>query len=361
MVYSHLIFLIIGLILLIKGSDFFVESSSRIAKRLGVSEFIIGLTLVAIGTSIPEFSTAIAASLKGNSGIIIGDIIGSNITNMSLILGIGSLIAVITIKKSIFKKDGYIMVVSMAMLFILMLDKVITRAEGALLLLIFIAYTLFNFSSKKTRETYDFEGFLDYFLKFKYLITIKDKFIRREIKKQNPLIKQEKQKKQTQKEQYESKKEYYEFKESFIKDLMILIIGAGAIFFGAKSLIAESIWAAEALGISTTIIGATLIALGTTTPELGVTIRAAKKGYSDLIIGNIFGSCITNILLVIGISGIINPVSINNTTLIFTVPFMILISLILLLFMKTEWRIKKKEGIILLALYALFFFLIFVF
>jgi len=348
MIYSHILFLILGFILLIKGSDFFVESSSRIAKRFGVTEFVIGLTLVAIGTSVPELSASIVASLKGDSGIIIGNVVGSNIANIGLILGLGAFVATISVKRAMLKRDAYMMLFISILFYVLAFDGVITKIEGGFFLLLFVSYTLFIVTSKKTKETYDFKSFLNYFFKFKYLRTISDQTISRVLSKK---------KKSTTKDE----KDYFSFKEGIIKDLLIIIMSGVAIVFGAKYLVTEAIWAAESLGVSTAIIGVSMIALGTSLPELSVSIRAAKKGFGDMIIGNIIGSNIANILVILGVSSLINPVEVGKTTLYHTAPIMLAISMLLIGLMRSKWKITKREGMILLVIYALFIVSVFVF
>tara|TARA_Y100000034_G_scaffold135828_1_gene209351 strand:- start:1454 stop:2542 length:1089 start_codon:yes stop_codon:yes gene_type:complete len=352
--YTHILFLLAGLILLIKGSDFFVESASRIAKRLGVSEFLIGLTLVALGTSVPELSAAITASIKQDSGLIIGNVIGSNIANIGLVLGIGALVATLAVKKDIFKRDGYLMISAAFIFYLLAFDKVITLTEGILFLSIYITYNFFIFSSAKSRKIYDFSDFLDYFLKFQYITTIRSKFIKSEIKKPSKFPKKQRKKAKKIRQSYKAKQEFQEFKGLLTKDILIFTLSTIAIIYGASFLVSESIYFAEFFGLPTTIIGITLVAIGTSIPELTVTIKSALKGYSEMAIGNVLGSNIANILLVLGISSIIHPLSINGNIISFIAPFMIFISITLIYLMRTKWKIDKKEGFFLLALYAIF-------
>ena len=348
MVIAHLLLLIVGFALLVKGSDFLIEASSRIAKRLGVSEFIIGLTLVAVGTSIPELFTSIVAVITKNTDIIIGNIIGSNIANIGLILGISAIIGTISIKKSMIVRDGHILMAIGLIFYVLIFNRTIASPEGIVFLIIYLSYIMFLFSSKETKKIYDFKDFLNYTLKFKYLKTIKNETIKTIFKRK---------KEATAKE----KKEFFHFKQGLIKDMLIVIISIIAIIYGAKYLITEAVWFAEFIGISTTAIGITVVALGTSLPELSVAIRAARKGLGDMIIGNVIGSNISNILLILGITSIIKTLSIPRTTLLFSIPFLIIQSLLLLAFMKTKSKITKTEGISLLITYLVFILLIFCF
>jgi cation:H+ antiporter len=341
MVYVNVVLLIVGLILLVKGSDFFVEASSSIAKRLGVSGFIIGLTLVAFGTSIPELASSIVASLKGEGGLVIGNVIGSNIANIGLIVGIAAIIAVIKTKKHMLKRDGYLMLFACCLFYIFIIDGSFNWIEALIFLLLYIAYMAFLASSKEESEKeYHFGDFVRYFFSFRYFVTIKNGIQSSLSKKDIPSRKKGELKK--------------EFKIGMIKDFSLLIISGVGIFFGARYLIEEAIFFADLFNVSKTVIGAILVAIGTSLPELSVSITAAKKGYNDLCIGNVIGSNIANLFLVLGVSGLIIPLTVDLTTLLFTAPVMILMAIMLLLFIGSKWNIRKKEGWVLLTMYALF-------
>ena len=349
MVYVHVFLLVIGLILLIKGADFFVEAASRIAKKLGISEFIIGLTLVAIGTSVPELAASIIASLGNNDGLVIGNIVGSNIANIGLVLGLTASLTVINIKKTMLKRDGYIMLSAGIMFYLLAFNGIIGRSESFLFLMIYIAYSAFLIQSSKAKTTYHFEEFLDYFLSFKYLLTIKNLAVRRYRKKSKSSVTSE------------EKRKYLAFREGLIKNILIFILAGTAIFFGAKNLVHESVYFAQLFGIKENIIGISIIALGTSLPELSVTLRAAKRGIGDMVVGNVLGSNIANTFLVLGIAGLVSPITITRTTLFYTAPFMLFFSVAILWFMREKWRISRAEGLTLFILYILFIGSLFLF
>ena len=331
---------IIGFLLLVKGSDYFVKSAATIAKRLGVSEFIIGLTLVAIGTSIPELASSVIASIKKASGIVIGNIVGADIANIGLITGMAAVIAVIKTKKEMMDRDGYIMIFAGAALYIFIYNGVISKLEAGILLLLYAAYILFLSETKpELKEQYNFRGFIRYFFRFQYLKTIQDKTRR---------MKDNRQKAQGRQKIKTSKKIY------LFKDLLIMLISGAAIFIGANYFINGAMYFANLLKIPETIIGVTLVSLGTTLPELSVTVSAARKGYGNIAIGNIIGSNITNILLVLGTAAFISPIQVGKITLFYTAPFMLFMMALLLLFIKSNWEIRRKEGIAFLILYVLF-------
>lgn len=340
------IILIISLILLIKGSDFFVKSSASIAKRFGISEFVIGLTLVALGTSIPELASSIMASLKNASGLVIGNIVGANIANIGLVVGIAAIISVIKTRKEILERDGYLLLFITALLFLFVLNGKISRAEGVVLILLYVAYIVFLFETKpKFKKKYQWNEFIKYFFKFQYFTTIKSKIISGINNKKLS--------------SYQKKEVKELFRLVLWKDFMILILGAGAVILGAKYLIREALFFADFFKVPQTIIGV-LIAIGTTMPEMSVAITAARKGYGNIVIGNAIGSCIANTLLILGTAVLIFPLNILKLTIYYAVPFMILMVVLLLVFIKSHWEIRRIEGIIFIILYLIFItFLVF--
>ncbi|MBW2965728.1 calcium/sodium antiporter [Candidatus Woesearchaeota archaeon] len=348
MAYFEALLLILGLILLVKGADYFIKSAASIAKKLGISEFIIGLTLVALGTSIPELASSIVASMKNATGIIIGNVVGSNIANIGLIIGVAATIALIKTKKAMLNRDGYIMLFVTGLFYLFMINGIISRIEAGIFLLLYIGYIIFLIEEKPEFEEYHFGHFLRYFLRFQYLITIKSRIFSPKDKK----------KKEIPPAQKREMKEL--FKVGLIKDFLIVIIAGSAVVLGAKYLIESAIFFANLFNIPENMIGLSIIAVGTSLPELMVSISAARKGYGNIAIGNIIGSNITNILLIIGVSGLILPISIIKSTLYYTAPFMIFMSLLLLIFIRSYWSIRRIEGTIFLVLYAVFMTILFV-
>ncbi|MGC9309654.1 MAG: calcium/sodium antiporter [Candidatus Nanoarchaeia archaeon] len=322
----EVILFIFGFILLIKGADFFVKSASIIAKKLGVSQFIIGLTLVAIGTSLPELGSTIIASIKGQGGIVVGHLIGANIANLGLIAGISSLLSVVVINKKMVKREGYLMLFTAIIFFLFCLNAQISRIEAAIMFLMYISYMFFIFDKKYTKDNKnDFRSFINYVLEFKYLKYINYKPIKKKAEK-----------------------------KYLLKDGLIMILSGLALFIGAKLIIDGTIFLSNQLNIAPDLIAISVLAFGTTLPELSVAVSSIQKKLGNIALGNIVGSCIANLLLIASISAFINPISVSKLTLYYTAPFLILMSSILLIFMKTKNRLKKFEGIALYLLYTLF-------
>lgn len=342
---SNIVVLLIGLLLLVKGSDVFVSSASAIAKKLGVSEFIIGLTLVAIGTSIPELASSMAASLSHSSGIVIGNVVGSNIANIALIVGCAAIISEVKTHSQMIQRDGYIMLFAFILFLVLAFDLQLSRTEASILILLYVAYIFFLFEeTSKYEGKFYFKEFITYFVKFKYVKTMNQR-IRTGINNHNSGDEQE------------NNKEH----SDIYKDLLILAFSGIAVILGAKYFVEQAIFFAQLFQLPDTFIGITMVAIGTSLPELMVTISAARKGYGNIAIGNVIGSNITNILLVLGISAFVFPLEITGLSIMFTIPFMIIISVVLLWFIHTHWEIRRIEGMALLLLYLIFLILLFSF
>ena len=311
MVFYDFLILIVSLAVLVFGAELLVKGASKIAKHLGISDFVIGLTLVAIGTSLPELATSIAASFSKDSGLIMGNIVGSNIANIGLILGLAALLYTIETKNKAFKRDSLFLFWISILFIIFAMNKVLSFTEGLVFLLIFFFYLLHLFKSKEERI-------------IPYQKISKNKHI----------------------------------DENFIKNLGITLIGIVGLYFGSKFLIPAAENLAIAANIGTEIIGLSLIAVGTSLPELFVTISAARRHLEDIFIGNLIGSNITNILLVLGVSSLINPISISNPILSLFIPVMMVLTLLLLIFIRSNFVYRILQGFSLLFFYLIFILLL---
>jgi cation:H+ antiporter len=347
MVLSNIAVFVFGLALLVKGSDFFVKSAAAIAQKLGVSEFVIGLTLVAVGTSIPELASSVFAALKAESGIVIGNVVGSNIANIGLIIGLGAVIATIKTKQEMLKRDGYIMLFAALLFYVFIINGRISRGEALIFLLLYVAYIMFLFEGKpNSKDNYAFNEFIRYFLKFRYLIFLKNCILPTPNNTKEITIKPEEKLKELS-------------KTGLLNDLLVLILSGFAVVLGANYLVNEAIFFAEFFNIPKTVIGISLVAVGTSLPEVGVTISAARQGYGTIAVGNVIGSNIANIFLVLGISALIFPLAVIKSTILYSAPFMLFMCIMLLVFLKSDCKIRRIEGIVFLLLYALFLTVLF--
>ena len=337
MVFTEAVLLSIGILLLVKSSDFFVTSAVSIAKQLGVSEFVIGLTLVAVGTSIPEVGASIAASMKHQSGIVIGNVLGSNIANINLIIGIIASLWVLKTDRQMLERDGYIMLFAALLFYLFMLNGVISRIEGLVFLFLYGAYVFFIVETRSQRDqVYNFKDFVIYFFQFRYLRTTSKAFLQRNHAR----------KKVTG--------HGLRLTPPVVKDLSIIVVSTGAIWYGANLLVEAAVFFANLFHLPKTVIGLSLIALGTSLPELGVTLAAAKKGLGNIVVGNIIGSNIVNVFLIIGVSSIISPLAITKATILTAAPFMVAMTLLFLVFIRSRWHLERLEAILFLLLYGVF-------
>ena len=315
-VFLNIAIFLAGSYILIKGSDIFVDSAAAIARSWHVSELVIGLTLVSIGTSIPELATSIIAQIRADSDFVIGNVAGSNVTNISLILGAALAIGgTMPFQKSLLKRDTLFMnalfIVTIIMFYI---TPQVAGKNGPVYgldwiggIILLIGAGIYSYALFKTTPPEEEEGASDE-------------------------------------------------KISQLKEFALLIMSLLMVAGGSKALVDTVQWGAEALGISTVIISATIVAFGTSVPELAVTITGVLKKKADMAIGNIIGSCIFNILLIFGAAAVIHPLGINSglpgwVTLIAMVPVgLLLIGFMLIGYKKQE--LPRWSGFVFLALYA---------
>ena len=360
-----------GLVLLVRGADLFVLTSSRIARRFGVSEFVIGLTLVSIGTSIPELASSLAASFQQASGIIMGNILGSNIANIGLIAGTAALLMNIRTEEVMLRRDGYIMLFSSFLLFLFMLDFKISRLEALIFILLYLIYLLFLFEKVKKHEgDIYFKDFMIYIIKFEYIFDLISRInlqARKSREEKQGAVNKTERKNGTEKRtitesETESVTEEYEDididvteehlqETSLLTEFFKLIASLAAIIIGANYFVEEAIFFALLLDVPETIIGISLVAVGTSIPELMVTVSAARSDYGGIALGNVIGSNISNILLILGCSGLVHPIMTTSIDIYYVAPFLLIISTLFLLFIRTGWKVKRLEGFVMLLLY----------
>ena len=315
-VFLNIAIFLVGSYILIKGSDIFVDSAAAIARSWHVSELVIGLTLVSIGTSIPELATSIIAQLSHDSDFVIGNVAGSNVTNISLILGAALAVGgTMPFQRSLMKRDTLFMnalfIVTIVMFYI---TPQVAGKNGPVYgldwiggIILLIGAGIYSYALFKTTPPEDEEGASDE-------------------------------------------------KISQLKEFALLIMSLLMVAGGSKAMVDTVQWGAEALGISTVIISATIVAFGTSVPELAVTIAGVLKKKADMAIGNIVGSCIFNILLIFGAAAVINPLGINSglpgwVALIAMVPVGLLLIGFMLIGYKKQ-KLSRWSGFVFLALYA---------
>ena len=320
------IILLAGFVLLIKGADYFIDGSVSIAKKIKIPSIVVGLTIVAIGTSLPELAVSSMASLKQSNTIAISNVVGSNIFNLLMVLGITSLFINIHVKKSVLKREFPLLSVISAVLIFLAADTLwfggiigkvnifklengnttigeISRMDGILLLVLFVGFIIWTVMyalKKRTGEQEDDGAIL-----------------------------------------------------SNLKCALYIVGGVIAIMLGGELVVDSAKSLALAAGMSETLVGLTVVAMGTSLPELVTSVVAGRKGEADLAIGNVVGSNISNILLVLGLSAAISPVTVTIMNVIDAI-IVLAATIIVFLFSATHRTIKRKEGILLVFMYAIY-------
>lgn len=305
--------LIIGFALLIKGADVFVEGASSIAKKFNVPSMIIGLTIVAMGTSAPEAAVSVTSSLAGQNDMSVANVVGSNFFNVLVVLGVSSIIAKLPVQEETIKKDTPFLILVSILLLVFGINLKLGRIEGLALLGLF-TYFLVNTikSAKKATEDDSLETG-----ETAIAIAIET---------------------QTSSE------------ISLPKTILVSLVGIAGIVLGGDMVVNSATSIATSLGMSANLVGLTIVAVGTSLPEFVTSIVAIKKGETEIAIGNVIGSNLFNILLVLGLAAVINPISMSMLAFI-DIIFMVLITLLLYMFMKKRNSLVKSQGIILVALY----------
>lgn len=302
----QLLLLVVGFTLLMKGADWFVEGASKIADKLGVSQLVIGLTIVAMGTSLPEAAVSIASALKGSADLTIGNVVGSNVMNVLLILGLTSVIKAIPVQKSTVKYEiPFVIAVTVILAVLGLTDNQVSRLDGGILWALMIVYLIYLLKMSNNGQP--------------------------------------------------SKEEHAEKKNDRVWLMVVmLVVGAAMIVFGSDVTVDAATKLAQMFGMDERLIGLTIVAFGTSLPELVTSVTAALKGKPDIAVGNIVGSNIFNILFVVGTTALIIPV---NYAAAFLVDSIAAIAATVLLFgcVVRKHRLNRLGGSLMLVGYAAYF------
>ena len=296
----QVVLLIVGFVLLIKGSDFFVDGASSIASLLKIPTLIVGLTIVAFGTSAPEAAVSITSSFAGSNALALSNVIGSNLFNMMLIVGLCALLNELKIDRDVVKIDlPFLVVITIILTAIILIGWNISQIEGIILLIIIFGYIIFLIrNAKKSKESEVVE---------------------------KP-------------------------KMSLLRSIIYIVLGAAAIVIGGDFVVDSASYIAMAFGMSETLVGLTIVAMGTSLPELVTSLTALKKDETQLVIGNVVGSSIFNILFVLGASSAISPIAVNPNMLT-DIMLMLGVTVLFFIFGKTQDKYDKREGAILVGLF----------
>lgn len=309
---TYIILLVVGFVILIKGADWFVDGASAVAGNFKISKMLIGLTIVAFGTSAPEFAVSIKSLLSGSGDIVLGNVVGSNIFNILLILGVSACVHTLTVKNNTVKKELPITLLMSTLLFTLLSDNLFdsnltnmfTRGDGFVLLLFFLVfvYYLISLMRNKTEDEVDEEKLM-----------------------------------------------------KLPKAILLTVLGITGIVLGSNYVVDSASYIAEMLGVSQRMIGLTIIAMGTSLPELVTSVIATKKGEYDIAIGNVVGSNIFNFGVVIGLPVLLFGSIPNITYNLVDLMMMLASAALLFIFSYNDYKIKKNEGIIFIIMFVLYY------
>lgn len=301
--------LALGLVLLVLGGDVLVRGAVGLATRLGISPLLVGLTVVGFGTSTPELVTSLDAAFSGFPGIAVGNIVGSNIANILLILGVAALIAPVPVAAMTFKRDGAALLIATLAALAAVLSGALSRPAGAGLILGLVGYVVLAYRLERRAGTPDALGATE-----------------------TPAP------------------------ESPPRNLLFLLAltfgGIAVTILGARLLVSAAVELATAWGVSDTLIGLTVVAVGTSLPELVTSVMAALRRQSDIAFGNVVGSNLYNILGILGVTAVVRPIPVPATIAAFDIWVMLAATLALLWVVRTGWRVTRMEGAVMLSSYA---------
>ncbi len=302
--------IILGIVLVLKGADWLTEGAASLARKFNVPEIVIGLTIVAAGTSAPELFVSVASALQDTPDLAVGNVVGSNIMNTLLIVGVTAVVAPMTISRATVAKDIPFSAVASLLLIVLCLDtfasidiagNMISRIDGFIMLAGFTLFMVYTFSVAKSSPSAD---------------DARDKAV-------TPVW----------------------------KSLLFIVIGLACLVVGSDVFVSSASSVAEQLGVSQSVIGLTIVAGGTSLPELATSVVAARKGQSAIAIGNVIGSNVFNILLILGVTSVICPMQIGGITIV-DMGVMLLSVLLVWLFSFTRYTVEKWEGVVLTLIYV---------
>ncbi len=302
----NILLLLVGFVLLVKGADFFVDGAASLAKKLGIPGLVVGLTIVAMGTGAPELAVSVSASIKGANSLAVSNVIGSDIFNLLVVLGVCAVIKPLGVTKDILRRDYPVSIAAMLIFFVMLISAggSLGRIPALVLLLLMIGYLVWTVAAALKNKTKD-------------------------------------------------KEQKAPFK--WWKCAIFIVLGIAAIVFGGNIVVDNASALGRAAGMSETLVGLTICAIGTSLPELVTSIAAARKGETDMAIGNVVGSNIMNVLMILGISGVITPIVIDPSALTETLidcGIYIAVCALAYVFCLTSKKITRLEGGTLLAIYV---------
>ena len=339
----NIVLLVLGVIIVLKGADWLTDGAVNIATRFGVSQMVIGLTIVAMGTSMPEFCVSMVSALKGTPDLAVGNVVGSNTLNTLLIVGCSALVAPIMVKRSSVKRDIPFAVVASLLMLLFCLDGAIGRVDAAVL---FAGFCLFMFVTLKYAKTT--EGPAASVATNGAATAISEASTSQA--SSSEASSSETSAPEASSSETSAPESSQASGTSMLKAVVMLVVGLLCLIAGSNMFVDNASFVASSLGVSDAVIGLTIVAGGTSLPELATSTVSAKKGNSDIAIGNVIGSNVFNILMIIGITGLVKPMHIAGIT---TLDLIMMLASMLLMwfFCRTTYKVKRWEGAVLTIVY----------
>ena len=341
----NIVLLVLGVIIVLKGADWLTDGAVNIATRFGVSQMVIGLTIVAMGTSMPEFCVSMVSALKGTPDLAVGNVVGSNTLNTLLIVGCSALVAPIMVKRSSVKRDIPFAVVASLLMLLFCLDGAIGRVDAAVL---FAGFCLFMFVTLKYAKTT--EGPAAAVATSGAATTTAISEASTSQASSSEASSSETSASEASSSETSASEASQASGTSILKAVVMLVVGLLCLIAGSNMFVDNASFVASSLGVSDAVIGLTIVAGGTSMPELATSMVSAKKGNSDIAIGNVIGSNVFNILMIIGITGLVKPMHIAGIT---TLDLIMMLASMLLMwfFCRTTYKVKRWEGAVLTIIY----------
>ena len=341
----NIVLLVLGVIIVLKGADWLTDGAVNIATRFGVSQMVIGLTIVAMGTSMPEFCVSMVSALKGTPDLAVGNVVGSNTLNTLLIVGCSALVAPIMVKRSSVKRDIPFAVVASLLMLLFCLDGAIGRVDAAVL---FAGFCLFMFVTLKYAKTTEGPAASVATNGAATATAISEASTSQA--SSSEASSSETSAPEASSSETSAPESSQASGTSMLKAVVMLVVGLLCLIAGSNMFVDNASYVASSLGVSDAVIGLTIVAGGTSLPELATSMVSAKKGNSDIAIGNVIGSNVFNILMIIGITGLVKPMHIAGIT---TLDLIMMLASMLLMwfFCRTTYKVKRWEGAVLTIVY----------
>lgn len=341
----NIVLLVLGVIIVLKGADWLTDGAVNIATRFGVSQMVIGLTIVAMGTSMPEFCVSMVSALKGTPDLAVGNVVGSNTLNTLLIVGCSALVAPIMVKRSSVKRDIPFAVVASLLMLLFCLDGAIGRVDAAVL---FAGFCLFMFVTLKYAKTTEGPAASVATNGAATATAISEASTSQA--SSSEASSSETSAPEASSSETSAPESSQASGTSMLKAVVMLAVGLLCLIAGSNMFVDNASFVASSLGVSDAVIGLTIVAGGTSLPELATSMVSAKKGNSDIAIGNVIGSNVFNILMIIGITGLVKPMHIAGIT---TLDLIMMLASMLLMwfFCRTTYKVKRWEGAVLTIVY----------